>query len=108
MGGSNDFDNLALACHRCNERRYNFTTGMDPETEQEVSLFNPRQQRWIDCFLWAAGGTIIVGRNPTGRATCNRLDLNDQFHDDAFIQQARQYWVEAGWHPPPEDFAALL
>ncbi|WP_224411817.1 HNH endonuclease [Oscillatoria salina] len=42
FGGSDDLDNLALACRRCNERRYNFTTGIDPETETEVPLFNPR------------------------------------------------------------------
>lgn len=31
-GGSDELDNLALACRRCNERRYNFTTGIDPQT----------------------------------------------------------------------------
>ena len=36
LGGSDDLNNLALACRRCNERRYNFTTGIDPETETEV------------------------------------------------------------------------
>ncbi|MDF5714860.1 MAG: HNH endonuclease signature motif containing protein [Rhizonema sp. NSF051] len=25
LGGSDELDNLALACHRCNERHYNFT-----------------------------------------------------------------------------------
>jgi 5-methylcytosine-specific restriction endonuclease McrA len=44
LGGSDTLDNLALACRRCIERRYNFTTGIDPETEAEASLFNPRQQ----------------------------------------------------------------
>ena len=29
LGGSDQLDNLALACRRCNERRYNFTTGID-------------------------------------------------------------------------------
>ena len=40
LGGSDDVDNLALACRRCNERRYNFTTGIDLETNIEVTLFN--------------------------------------------------------------------
>ncbi|MGC1219489.1 MAG: HNH endonuclease signature motif containing protein [Phormidesmis sp.] len=26
LGGSDDFENLALACSRCNQRRYNFIT----------------------------------------------------------------------------------
>gem|GEM_PF-3352857 len=33
LGGSNHRDNLALACHRCNERHYNFTSGLDPQTQ---------------------------------------------------------------------------
>lgn len=32
LGGSDRADNLALACRRCNERRYNFVAGIDPET----------------------------------------------------------------------------
>ncbi len=41
LGGDSDLDNLALACRRCNERRYNFITGKDPQTNTEVELFNP-------------------------------------------------------------------
>jgi 5-methylcytosine-specific restriction endonuclease McrA len=43
LGGS---DNLALACRRCNERRYNFIAGIDPNTQEIVPLFNPRKQKW--------------------------------------------------------------
>ena len=32
LGGSDKIDNLALACRRCNERRYNFVAGIDPQT----------------------------------------------------------------------------
>lgn len=50
-GGSDELDNLALACQRCNSYRYNFTEGTDLLTQQSVSLFNPRQQNWSDHFL---------------------------------------------------------
>jgi 5-methylcytosine-specific restriction endonuclease McrA len=40
LGGSDDIDNLALACRRCNERRYNFVAGIDPETQEIVPIFN--------------------------------------------------------------------
>ncbi len=40
LEGTNDINNLALACRRCNERHYNFVSGIDPQTQQEVSLFN--------------------------------------------------------------------
>jgi HNH endonuclease len=52
LGGLDDEENLALACHRCNERHYNFTTGIDPETKQSVPLFNPRQCTWTEHFTW--------------------------------------------------------
>lgn len=103
LAGSDEPDNLALACRRCNERRYNFTTGIDPQTQEEVPLFNPRQQKWSNHFSWTADGTKIVGITPTGRATCNRLDLNDEHHANRFIQTSRQIWTRVGLHPPKED-----
>jgi 5-methylcytosine-specific restriction endonuclease McrA len=39
LGGSDDVENLALACRRCNERRYNFVAGFDLETQTIVALF---------------------------------------------------------------------
>ncbi|GAB4145503.1 MAG: hypothetical protein Fur0046_23140 [Cyanobacteria bacterium J069] len=39
LGGSDEPENLALACHRCNGRRYTFTVGVDPETEVTTPLF---------------------------------------------------------------------
>jgi hypothetical protein len=39
-----------------------------------------------------------------GRATCDRLDLNDErYKGDRSIQEARMLWVQAGWHPPADD-----
>jgi hypothetical protein len=103
VGGSDEVDNLALACRRCNERRYNFTTGNDPQTGTETAIFNPRLQQWSDHFIWVAGGLRIVGITPTGRATCSKLDFNDEFHNRGFIQEARQLWMQGGWHPPKDD-----
>jgi Zn finger protein HypA/HybF involved in hydrogenase expression len=103
LGGNDAPDNLALACRRCNERRYNFTTGIDPETAIEVLLFNPRQQNWSEHLIWSADALQIIGRTSTGRATCNRLDLNDERCEEPFIQNARQPWVAGGLHPPKDD-----
>ena len=102
-GSSDDLDNLALACHRCNQRRYNFRTGIDPKTQTEVPLFNPRNQNWSEHFIWTKDGLNIIGTTPIGRATCNRFDFNDQNHDDGFILNSRQLWLTAGWHPPIDD-----
>ena len=38
LGGSDELINLALACHRCNTRRYNFVTGIDPQTGSTAPL----------------------------------------------------------------------
>lgn len=104
IGGADDLDNLALAYRRCNERRYNFVAGYDSETKAVVPLFNPRQQIWSEHFLWSANGRTIIGVTPIGRATCNRLDMNDErYPEDDSIQSARGFWVQAGLHPPSED-----
>ncbi|MEB3211908.1 MAG: HNH endonuclease [Leptolyngbyaceae bacterium] len=103
LQGTDSLDNLALACRRCNERRYNFTTGIDPATGKQVPLFNPRQQSWSEHFSWSSDALQIIGKTATGRATCNRLDLNDERRSDAFIQNARRQWIVAGLHPPNDD-----
>ena len=103
LGGTDDLMNLALACRRCNERRYNFITGIDPFTNQETQLFNPRQHPWSEHFTWSSDGIYLIGTTPVGRATCNRLDLNDEKRSEGFIQEARKQWVSSGLHPPNDD-----
>lgn len=103
LGGTDEPDNLALACRRCNERWYNFTTGRDPVTQQEVPLFHPVREMWAAHFAWTAEGQWIVGQTPIGRATVERLDLNDERHDDGFIRVSCALWVRGGWHPPAAD-----
>nr|WP_199303320.1 HNH endonuclease signature motif containing protein [Oscillatoria sp. FACHB-1406] len=103
LGGADTEDNLALACHRCNSRRYNFIDGFDSETQTICSLFNPRVQNWREHFIWSADRQRIIGITPIGRATVERLDLNDERHDEGSIQRARRLWIRGGWHPPAED-----
>lgn len=103
FGGSDELENLALACRRCNERRYNFTTGTDPQTGKETPIFNPRLQQWAEHFIWVDGGLKITGTTSIGRATCSKLDFNEEFHNQGFIQESRQLWMQGGWHPLEED-----
>jgi 5-methylcytosine-specific restriction endonuclease McrA len=104
LEGSDEIGNLALACRRCNERRYNFVAGIDPETQEIIPIFNPRRQKWEEHFAWTENGTVIQGVTPTGRATCIRLDLNDtRYPTDDSIRGTRQFWSRTGLHPPAHD-----
>jgi 5-methylcytosine-specific restriction endonuclease McrA len=104
LGGSDRLTNLALACRRCNERRYNFVAGIDPETQEIVPIFNPRQQKWAEHFVWLDRGVVIAGTTPIGRATCLRLDLNDtRYPEEDSIRETRRFWIKTGLHPPADD-----
>lgn len=90
LKGSDELNNLALACQRCNGYRYNFMSGMDPKTQMLVPLFNPREQEWSEHFARAEDDLRIVGLTSMGRATCDRLDLNDDEHNEGSIIKARR------------------
>ena len=103
LGGSDSLENLALACHRCNTRRYNLTDGVDPVTGIISPLFNPRTHSWNAHFVWSRNRLEIIGASPLGRATNQRLDMNDNSHDEGAITKARRLWLKGGWHPPQSD-----
>lgn len=88
-------NNLCCACHRCNRYKHNHVTGFDMIDGDEVALFNPRKQNWDNHFEWSRDKLSLVGKTATGRATIQRLRIND----DVMIS-ARRIWVAAGWHPP--------
>jgi hypothetical protein len=96
-GGTNDEENLFLACPMCNSHKATRHQATDPETQRIVPLFNPRTQIWAEHFEWAEEGIVIRGKTPTGRATVAALNVN---HPD--IVAARRLWVIAGWHPPKD------
>jgi hypothetical protein len=74
-GGSDEAENLALACHRCNLCKGPNLTGIDPLTRKVVQLFHPRQDQWQDHFRFQ--GVRIEGITPIGRATVQVLGMNN-------------------------------
>ena len=74
-GGTDDPDNLALACGHCNLHKGPNLTGIDPETRELVPLFHPRSDRWHDHFAWR--GAQISGLTARGRSTIEVLAMND-------------------------------
>ncbi|MDB9525469.1 HNH endonuclease signature motif containing protein [Oscillatoria sp. CS-180] len=96
-GGSDDEENLWLACRLCNSYKGVQTHAKDPVTNRNVKLFNPRQQNWSAHFAWTNEGIRISGLTATGRATVLALKLNNYY-----AVTVRQAWVSAGWHPPTD------
>jgi 5-methylcytosine-specific restriction endonuclease McrA len=94
-GGSDEEDNLWLACHACNLYKGVQTEGYDPVSGEMVPLFNPRRQSWSSHFKWENEGEIITGRTATGRATVLALRLNNLLR-----VTVRRNWIKAGWTPP--------
>jgi hypothetical protein len=73
-GGSDEPENLAWSCPRCNLTKSNRIAAQDPETGASVPLFNPRADRWAEHFRWE--GHSIVGLTPCGRGLVAAFDLN--------------------------------
>ena len=73
-GGTDEPENLALACLWCNLYKGPNLTGIDPETDQITPLFHPRREQWSQHF--ALQGVHIIGRTPAGRTTARLLNMN--------------------------------
>lgn len=98
LGGSNDLENLALACFTCNRQKSNQIEALDPHSGKTVPIFNPRQEQWSEHFVWSADKLYIVGRTSIGRATVNALILN---RDRIVIIRSADLVVNR--HPPKDD-----
>ena len=73
-GGTDEPDNLALACPQCNLHKADRVSAPDPAGGRLVPLFPPRRHRWARHFGW--DGEVLVPRTATGRATAAAFDLN--------------------------------
>jgi hypothetical protein len=92
--GTDEFNNLALACFACNNHKGPNIAGVDPDTDEVVRLFHPRQDSWEDHFGWR--GAVLVGRTPVGPATIDVLAINLPHR-----VRLRQMLILEGVFPPP-------
>lgn len=99
-GGANSIDNYALACFHCNRKKYKKRTGIDPLSGIETSLFNPRQDKWNDHFVWSVDRCTVIGLTAIARTTIEILELNRPR-----IISIRAADVLIGRHPPGIDLA---
>lgn len=93
--GGDEPTNLCLACPSCNLSKARATAARDPDTQEVVALFNPRTQSWREHFRWIDGARRVQGLTPTGRATVERLRMNQPR-----LLVARALWVQINCHPP--------
>ncbi len=91
-GGLTTIENLALACVSCSLRKWARQTAPDPDTGEDVPLFNPRTQSWTEHFRW--DGERLVPLTPIGRTTVAALALNRPM-----ILAIRQEEAARGRHP---------
>jgi HNH endonuclease len=75
--GPDDPDNLALACHLCNNKKGPNLAGIAPDTGALTRLFHPRTDVWEEHFRLDENGQI-VGLTAIGRTTAYVLDMNSE------------------------------
>lgn len=97
LGGSDEEENLWLACGWCNRHKSFRSSYFDPVSQETVSLYNPRLQNWKEHFQWDDEGVQIFGLTPVGRTTVAALLLNH-----TLLLKVRRNWVKVGWHPPED------
>ncbi|WP_083421932.1 HNH endonuclease [Arsenicibacter rosenii] len=89
-GGSNDLDNLALACPHCNQHKgSDFATILENDI---VRLFNPRTDNWDEHYQVTNG--LIASHTKIGTASIKIFRFN---HPDLVI--LRQLLIQLGRYP---------
>ncbi len=96
--GSNDLENLALACCHCNRYKSNKTTVISISIGREIPLFDPRTMNWADHFIWSEDHLSILPMSEIGQSTIEILRFNRPRiisirYDDVLIDR----------HPPKGD-----
>lgn len=95
--GSNDVDNLCLACFECNAHKSHDLTGFDPETGEITRLYHPRKQVWLEHFV-LRDHIQIMGLTPEGRTTVRVLQMNVEDRIES-----RRVLAEIGEYPCEKD-----
>lgn len=94
-GGLTTLSNLAWSCVGCNGHKSAKIRAIDPLTQVQMGLFNPRSLVWCEHFQWENDPTKVAGITACGRATVEALYLNR-----LGVVNLRSLLVLAGKHPP--------
>jgi hypothetical protein len=91
--GTDDVENLCLACYNCNAYKSHDLTGFDPTTGEIARLYHPRMQVWSEHFT-LQDAMRIIGLTSEGRTTVRVLQIN---LDERV--ESRQALAEIGEYP---------
>lgn len=93
--GSDELDNLALACVFCNRNKGSDIASLIPETAEVVRLYNPRTDRWADHFQ--IDEAVIKPLTAIGEATIRILQMNhvDRILEREILSRLGRYPSEA-------------
>lgn len=94
--GPTILENLALACVSCSLRKGARETATDPESGEDVPLFNPRRDSWSSHFPWS--GVRVIALTSVGRATIAALAMNRPL-----LLAIRREEIVRGWHPQTDE-----
>ena len=72
-GGTDEADNLCLACAECNWAKGPNLAGL--HDGKLYPLFHPRKQQWKRHFGWEQ--TVLVGKTFSGKVTVQVLNINE-------------------------------
>jgi hypothetical protein len=88
-GGTDELDNLVLACRSCNTFKAFHQSGITSDSIG-VRLFNPRTDVWDDHFGFDVENGEVIGLSEIGIGTINRLRINSRFQI-----RARRFWISS-------------
>lgn len=90
-GGTNDRENLVLACRSCNSYKSFHQIGL-LAAGTPIRLFNPRVDDWDEHFSRDRTSAKLIGLTENGEGTINRLRMNSEPQ-----LRARKNWLRPHW-----------
>lgn len=88
VGGTDDPENLVLACRSCNSYKAFHQLGLSRSPPHQP-LYNPRVDEWSSHFKLNLETAEIEGLTSIGAGTINRLKFNNFFQ-----LRARRLWMK--------------
>lgn len=92
--GTNEEENLALACRSCNLRKGIRISGIASSSNTEVPFFHPRKNQWSEHFQINIESGEIIGITAVGEVTLEYLEMNSPAQ-----LAARRLWIRLGLFP---------